>query len=48
MGVTKEIIKTGDGVTYPQLGQLVSVHYTGWLNERGGKKFDTSVGRGQR
>ena len=29
-------------------GQLVSVHYTGYLNDLNGKKFDTSVGRGQR
>ena len=48
MGVTKQTIKEGDNLTYPQLGQLVSVHYTGWLNEKGGKKLDTSVGRGQR
>ena len=30
-------------------GNIVTVHYTGWLNENGqkGKKFDSSVDRGQ-
>lgn len=30
-------------------GQLVSVHYTGWLEENGekGKKFDSSLDRGE-
>ncbi len=33
----------------PQKGQTVSVHYTGWIDENGqlGKKFDSSVDRGQ-
>lgn len=33
----------------PTKGQVVSVHYTGWLDENGekGKKFDSSVDRGQ-
>lgn len=31
-------------------GKMVVVHYTGWLNEAGkkGKKFDSSVDRGQK
>jgi peptidylprolyl isomerase len=33
----------------PQAGQTVTVHYTGWLDDNGkpGKKFDSSVDRGQ-
>jgi FK506-binding protein 1 len=34
----------GDGRTFPRRGQRVTVHYTGELI--GGKRFDTSVGRG--
>ncbi len=37
-------IEVGDGPT-PQLGQMVSVHYTGWLAD--GLKFDSSLDRGQ-
>ena len=34
----------------PQQGQRISVHYTGWLDDNGkeGKKFDSSVDRGQK
>ncbi len=35
----------------PVPGQKVSVHYTGWLHQEGGvlgKKFDSSVDRGQK
>jgi FKBP-type peptidyl-prolyl cis-trans isomerase FkpA len=28
-------------------GKTVVVHYTGWLEKKGGKKFDSSVDRGQ-
>jgi peptidylprolyl isomerase len=40
--------KLGDGAV-AKTGDNVSVHYTGWLNENGkkGKKFDSSVDRGQ-
>ena len=33
----------------PQRGQRCTVHYTGWLSDKGqrGKKFDSSVDRGQ-
>lgn len=48
-GLEWEVIKTGQGET-PKRGQVVTVHYTGWLNEGGkpGKKFDSSVDRGQK
>jgi peptidylprolyl isomerase len=40
--------KVGTGAT-PKPGQTVVVHYTGWLYNNGqrGKKFDSSVDRGQ-
>ena len=40
--------KVGTGAT-PKAGQPVVVHYTGWLYDNGkrGKKFDSSVDRGQ-
>jgi len=40
--------KTGDGTT-ATAGKKVSVHYTGWLWDNGakGKKFDSSLDRGQ-
>lgn len=37
-------LKIGTGAT-AQVGQTVSVHYTGWLEN--GKKFDSSLDRGQ-
>jgi FK506-binding protein 1 len=37
MGVTKQIIKQGDGSTYPKNGDNVTMEYTGWISE-GGKK----------
>lgn len=44
-GFKKEILKPGDGKTFPQKGQTVIVHYTGWLLD--GTKFDSSVDRQQ-
>lgn len=43
---TDQTVGTGAS---PKPGQAVSVHYTGWLDERGakGKKFDSSRDRGQ-
>jgi peptidylprolyl isomerase len=40
--------KVGDGAA-PKTGQICVMHYTGWLYENGqkGKKFDSSVDRGQ-
>jgi peptidylprolyl isomerase len=43
-GLQYEELKAGRGVS-PKPGQLVTVHYTGWLTN--GKKFDSSVDRGQ-
>lgn len=37
-------LKEGDGAT-PKAGQLVEVHYTGWLED--GEKFDSSKDRGK-
>ena len=38
-------IKVGNGAS-PETGQMVQVHYTGWLLSNG-KKFDSSKDRGQ-
>ncbi|XP_065174369.1 peptidyl-prolyl cis-trans isomerase FKBP1A-like [Sycon ciliatum] len=40
MGVDIEVVKPGDGKTYPKPHQTVVVHYTGTLTN--GKKFDSS------
>ena len=37
-------LEVGEGAS-PEPGQLVSVHYTGWLED--GTKFDSSLDRGQ-
>jgi len=39
------ILDAGDGSTFPQKGQKVTVHYTGTLTN--GQKFDSSRDRGQ-
>ena len=43
-GVNIEIITEGKGAS-PKEGQIVTVHYTGWLTDS--TKFDSSVDRGQ-
>lgn len=43
-GLQYEDVVVGTGAT-PQKGQVVEVHYTGWLLD--GTKFDSSVDRGQ-
>ena len=47
-GVKYEDHVVGTGAA-PNKGQMVTVHYTGWLDENGtkGKKFDSSRDRGQ-
>ncbi|SPO05867.1 probable peptidylprolyl isomerase (FK506-binding protein homolog) [Cephalotrichum gorgonifer] len=50
MGVTKTIIEEGNG-PQPQVGQTVTIEYTGYLKDPSAKdnkgtKFDSSVGRG--
>ena len=35
MGVTKEIIREGDGTNYPKKGQKLSMHYRGTLASNG-------------
>jgi FKBP-type peptidyl-prolyl cis-trans isomerase FkpA len=48
-GLKYEDTKVGTGAT-AESGKTVFVHYTGWLNDGGkkGKKFDSSLDRGQR
>lgn len=47
-GVSTQDVKMGKAAT-AQAGQIITVHYTGWLYVDGkrGKKFDSSVDRGQ-
>ncbi|KAJ3310911.1 FK506-binding protein 1 [Boothiomyces sp. JEL0838] len=45
MGVTKTVIRAGDGVHFPKKGDTVTMHYHGTFLD--GKKFDSSVDRGE-
>lgn len=56
-GLKREILQAApEGAKSPERGKKVTVHYTGWLEEKGapgapsvrGKKFDSSVDRGQK
>jgi len=48
-GLQWEVLQEGSGEA-PSKGKTVTVHYTGWLSDNGkpGKKFDSSVDRGQK
>ena len=46
MGVDKEIIKEGDGISFPKQGDQLTMHYTGTLASDG-SQFDSSVSRGK-
>ncbi|PSK34168.1 hypothetical protein C1H76_9137 [Elsinoe australis] len=51
MGVTKKILKQGNGSDKPKAGDTVTMEYTGTLfddskPDHKGKQFDSSVGRG--
>ena len=45
-GVRKQLLRAGDGVTYPSKGDALTMHYTGWL-AAGGTVFDSSVQRAE-
>lgn len=49
-GLEYTILVASDQTVTPKAGAVVTVHYTGWLNDNGqpGKKFDSSVDRGQK
>jgi len=49
-GLKYQIIKQGSGTKTPYTGDRVTVHYAGWIEKNGtlGKKFDSSVDRGQK
>ncbi|KAL0261924.1 hypothetical protein SLS55_003358 [Diplodia seriata] len=51
MAVTKQTLAPGNGVDRPRAGDDVTIEYTGYLfdasaAENKGKKFDSSIGRG--
>lgn len=48
-GLSYRVEKDGTGETSPRPGQVVEVHYTGWLDNAGteGTKFDSSLDRGR-
>ena len=45
-GVRKQVVRAGDGATFPSKGDALTMHYTGSL-AAGGTVFDSSVKRGE-
>ena len=45
-GVRKQVVRAGDGSTFPSKGDALTMHYTGSLSA-GGTVFDSSVKRGE-
>lgn len=45
-GVRVEVLRAGDGLTYPRKGQTLTMNYVGTLASNG-KKFDSSYDRGE-
>ncbi|GFY45782.1 peptidyl-prolyl cis-trans isomerase FKBP4 [Trichonephila inaurata madagascariensis] len=41
-GVKKQVMKPGNGDSFPKIGDKVSIHYVGWLMNEEHTKFDTS------
>ncbi|KAG7345368.1 peptidyl-prolyl isomerase [Nitzschia inconspicua] len=46
MGVTKDVIREGDGVNFPKTGNRLAMHYKGTLASNG-DAFDSSYDRGR-
>jgi FK506-binding protein 1 len=46
MGVTKEILREGDGTTFPKKGESLTMHYKGTLASDG-SQFDSSYDKGR-
>ena len=44
-GLQYSVLKKGEGTDMPKMGDMVEVHYTGWLTD--GTKFDSSRDRGE-
>ena len=47
MGVERELLSAGDGATFPEVGDMLTMHYTTGTLANGGAQFDSSVSRGK-